>query len=497
MRPLALLGLAALSTALVPTIACAQSEPDDGAGGETVAFERVFPNLDGLDRITEIRVAPGQPERFYVIEQQDALVQHFEDDPDVATPAVFLDLSDRVRTAGNEEGLLGLTFHPDYEANGLFYVYYSASNPRRSVVSEFQRSAADPLVADISSERVLLEVPQPYSNHNAGKIEFGPDGLLYISLGDGGSGGDPDENGQDRTTLLGSILRIDVAPDPATGAPYSIPTDNPFVGNGDGFEEEIYAYGLRNVWRFSFDRETGRLYAADVGQNAFEEVNEIVNGGNYGWDVKEGFSCYEAPDPGEPACDAPILIDPLLVYPHSVGRSVTGGYVYRGSDAPQITGRYVFGDFISGDIWTTDLEADEPALTEIGNQFGAAAFGEDENGEIFLGTFGGEIYQLVSLLNPATEPSAGPSGMQIRLASANPAGAGRPVRFDVSVPGGGPARLTVFDALGREVAVAFDGQLAAGERTPVEVTQRLAAGVYVARLVAQGGEVTRAFTVAE
>ena len=493
-RLLSALGIAALSTSLIPLAACAQTESEDRAVGDNVAFERVFPNLNGLDRITEIRVAPGQPDRFYVIEQHDGLVQHFEDRPDVSASTVFLDLSGRIRTS-NEEGLLGLTFHPDYEANGLFYVYYSASGPR-SVVSEFQRSAADPLVADPSTERVLLEVPQPYNNHNGGKIEFGLDGLLYISLGDGGSGGDPDENGQDRTTLLGSLLRIDVAPS-GTGVPYSIPADNPFAGNTDGFREEIYAYGLRNMWRFSFDRETGRLFGADVGQNAFEEVNEIVNGGNYGWDVKEAFSCYEAPGPNEPACSDPIHIDPLLAYPHSVGRSVTGGHVYRGSAVPQLTGRYIFGDFISGDIWATDLSADSPERTEIDNQFGTAAFGEDENGEIYLGTFGGEIYRLVSLVNPATEGGAEPLALGIGAASANPALSGAPIRFALAVPGGGAARLLVLDALGREVAVAFDGLVPAGETVTAEISQQLAAGVYVARLVAGARLATRTFTVVD
>ena len=490
------LGFATL--ALVPLTACAQSEPDGRpvGGGENVAFERAFPNLGGLDRLTEIRVAPGQPERFYVTEQLNALVQHFEREEDVSASTVFLDLSDRVQ-AGGEEGLLGLTFHPDYEANGRFYVYYSAPNPRRSVVSEFQRSAADPLLADPASERILLEVPQPFSNHNGGKIEFGPDGYLYISLGDGGSGGDPEENGQDRTELLGSILRIDVEPDATTGSPYTIPADNPFVGNADGYRAEIYAYGLRNVWRFSFDRETGQLFGADVGQNAFEEVDEIVLGGNYGWDVKEGFACYETPGPGEPACSDPSLIDPLLVYGRSEGQSVTGGFVYRGAAVPQAVGRYVFADFVSGTIWTTDLAQEDPVLTPIGDQSGFTAFGEDEDGELYAVTFGGDIYRFVSLVNPATEPGAGSSALRLDAASANPAPAGTPVRFAVTVPGGGAARLSVLDALGREVAVAYDGLVPAGEAVAAAVTQPLAAGLYVARLVSAGREVTRTFTVVE
>ena len=497
-RTLNLLGLAALCPFLVPIAACAQSDPEAGGSGQSdVAFVRVFENLGGLDRITEIRVAPGQPERFYVAEQHDALVRYFEDDENVSTSGVFLDLSDRVRTSGNEEGLLGLTFHPDYETNRRFYVYYSADNPRRSVLSEFQRIDDVILVADPTSERVLLEVPQPFSNHNGGKIEFGPDGLLYVSLGDGGSGGDPEENGQDRTELLGSLLRISVEPDAATGAPYTIPADNPFVGNTAGYREEIYAYGLRNMWRFSFDRETGQLIGADVGQNAFEEVNEIVSGGNYGWDVKEGFSCFETPGPGEPSCNDPSLIDPLLVYPRSQGQSVTGGYVYRGG-ITQARGLYVFADFVSGTIWTTDLAQETPVLTPIGDQFGFSAFGEDENGELYAGTFGGDIYRLVSLLiNPATEDEAAAGGLRLGSASANPARAGDVIRFDLTVPGGGRARLAVLDALGREVAVAFNGPAPAGQSIAATVAQPLAAGVYVARLVAGDAAVTRTFTVAD
>ena len=321
--------------------------------------------------------------------------------------------TDRKPFASNEEGLLGLAFHPKFPGNGKFYIYYSQQSPRRSVVSEFQISKSDPNRADFASERILLTIPQPYANHNGGCMVFGPDGFLYISLGDGGAANDPHENGQNLKTLLGKILRVDVDSRSA-GLPYGIPRDNPFVGRTAGEREEIWAYGLRNVWRFSFDRTTGALWAGDVGQNKFEEVDVIVRGGNYGWNWREAFHPFKTN--GAPPVDAKF-ISPVIEYPHlalydtntthSPGLSITGGYVYRGRKLAALQGAYVYADFAAGTIWALRRD-DQGRVTESWPLYrtpkgsltkSVASFGEDQAGELYLlvfeGTTNGRIYELV------------------------------------------------------------------------------------------------------
>ena len=255
-------------------------------------------------------------------------------------------IRNRIKAERNEEGLLGLAFDPDdYGSNGYFYVYYTAPDSRsgiasRSTVSRFSVSGDDPDMADPQSEVVILEVDQPEVNHNGGHLAFGPAGYLYIALGDGGGGGDPKGNGQKLTTLLGSILRIDIGGVSAEES-YSVPEDNPFVGVPEA-RDEIWAYGLRNPWRFSFDALTGTLWAADVGQDRLEEVNVVQAGMNYGWNLMEGSDCFSI-DP----CDRPGLELPVAEYDHTEGCSVTGGYVFRGRGMPSLQGAYVYGDFCS------------------------------------------------------------------------------------------------------------------------------------------------------
>jgi glucose/arabinose dehydrogenase len=294
---------------------------------------------------------------------------------------VFGDVSGRlISSPGNEEGLLGLAFSPDFLSDGSVYLYYTAGDPRRGVLSRFQVVGG---VIDLDTETVLLEVPEPYSNHNGGQIVFGPDGYLYLGLGDGGSAGDPEGNGQNLSTLLGSILRLDVS-----GDGYAVPPDNPFVDR-PGARPEIYAYGLRNPWRFSFDRATGDLWAGDVGQNRWEEVDRIEAGGNYGWNVMEGFECYESSD-----CDTSGLEAPRAAYGHDEGCSVTGGYVYRGPSMPELDGWYVYGDYCSGRIWAVNTADDsEPVLLADTGQ-SIASFGELPDGEVLVLTFQKAVYRL-------------------------------------------------------------------------------------------------------
>jgi glucose/arabinose dehydrogenase len=397
-------GLLPLALALV---ACGSPQADAGTPNPapepppaeapaplSVALE---PFVSGLEQPTDIVHAGDGSGRLFVL-QKTGLARVVQDGTLLEAP--FLDLTNAVST-DSERGLLGIAFHPAYAENGRFFVNYTRRDGD-TVIAEFSVSD-DPNTAAPASERVLLTIPQPYANHNGGDLAFGPDGYLYIGMGDGGSGGDPENNGQDPSTLLGSMLRIDVDGGADSGDPYSIPADNPFVGS-DEAAPETWAYGLRNPWRFSFDRETGDLWIADVGQNAFEEINRqpaaSAGGENYGWNITEGSSCFNEADPSTPleSCDTEGLTGPVLEYPHSEGRSVTGGYVYRGEAIPALVGHYVFGDFVSGTLWAAAPQEDGGyASTELSDSgLSVVAFGEDEAGELYVADFGGDLYRMVA-----------------------------------------------------------------------------------------------------
>ena len=357
---------------------------------ERMVVEYGFPGLF-LSGMVAMAYPDDDTNRLFVALQPGRIVV-FAGERTAPSTDLFLDITDKVSDQGREEGLLGLAFDPRYRDNAYFYVYYSAAGPRRSVVSRFSADGNDPSVADPDSERIILEVEQPYANHNGGQLVFGPEGYLYVGLGDGGSRADPHGNGQDPSTLLGSILRIDVSAIDSEGA-YSIPPDNPFVGLAHQGRGEIWAYGLRNPWRFTFDRLTGDLWAADVGQNLFEEVDIMEAGRNYGWSIMEGFSCFQS---SEEACDTSGLTMPIVDYGHEDGCSVTGGYVYRGSRLPSLYGAYVYGDFCSGKIWA--LRYDGSRVTEhmqiADSRLQIASFGEDQSGELYILAFDEKIYRL-------------------------------------------------------------------------------------------------------
>lgn len=374
---------------LAHTWACTQENGNSNQQdpGEMVIKE-AFPNLS-FTRPVDLQHPGDASNRLFVVEQR-GVISVIENDSDTQEKKVFLDIEDQVEDGGNEQGLLGLAFHPDFSNNGYFYVNYTASNPNRTVISRFQVSSSDADQAEQSSELILLEFDQPYSNHNGGQISFGPDGYLYIAVGDGGSGGDPQEHGQNLSTLLGSILRIDV--DRQEGAKhYAIPQDNPFAGNQEGYREEIYAYGLRNPWRFSFDAVTGDLWAGDVGQNRYEEINIIEKGGNYGWNIMEASHCFRP----ESGCDQEGLILPVWEYDRSQGDiSVTGGFVYRGSAIEALQGLYIYADYVTGRIWTLNTkDADNPINKElIRADFPISSFGVDDQHELYICAFDGKIY---------------------------------------------------------------------------------------------------------
>jgi glucose/arabinose dehydrogenase len=367
-----------------------------------VTVERAFPDVSFV-RPTFLTHAGDGSDRLYVLEQRGVM---WTFDPAGGAAEQYLDLRDRVNSGG-EEGLLGLAFDPAFESNGYFYLYYSAADPRRTVLSRF--SVGEGGVADASSELVILEVPQPYANHNGGMIAFGRDGYLFVALGDGGSGGDPHGHGQNLGTLLGSILRIDVR-EASAEEPYRVPRDNPFVGD-ESARAEIWAYGFRNPWRFSFDNQTGALWAGDVGQSEYEEIDLVQRGGNYGWNIMEGFHCF-----GTSSCDQSGLELPVVEYSHDLGCSVTGGYVYRGRSVPSLRGVYVYADLCSGIVWGLRYNANGPSssrrLVEV--DFRVPSFGVDAQGELYLLGFDGGIHRFVDGSTHRRQPDP-PPGPRPRL----------------------------------------------------------------------------------
>ncbi len=373
-----------------------------------------------------VALANAADDRLFVVEQAGVIKILLPDGSTLASP--FLNITDRVDASSSEEGLLGLTFHPDYAQNGYFYVNYTNTTDsiRRTRISRFSVTG-NPNVADPSSENILLTVTQPQSNHNAGDIHFGPDGYLYVPLGDGGGGGDPSNNGQTLTGLLGDVSRIDVDSGPgvlpdcvgAGTGDYTIPSDNPHVDGSGGLCDEIWASGVRNPWRSSFDRLTGDFYIADVGQSAWEEVNfqpaSSAGGENYGWRCYEGNHTYNTTGCG-PMSDYDF---PVFEYSHSQGCSITGGYVYRGSLYPNMYGRYFFTDYCSGNFW--DMVTSNFNVTMHTNLtgFGYVSFGEATDGELYVANLNGTIYHLVDATGPIT-PTPSATGTNTATNTATP-----------------------------------------------------------------------------
>lgn len=406
--------------ALSAVIATAQPLPK-------IELRPAFPQLK-LARPVWISEAPDGSGRMFVV-YQDGKILIVKKGSDGADAKEFLNIEDRHPHFDNEDGLMSIAFHPGFKTNGLFYVYYNQKNPAdqhtqpqnypfRSVISEFKVSATDPDKTDLASERILFQVPQPFSNHKGGELAFGPDGYLYLGLGDGGQGDDPFGSGQSTATLLAKMLRIDVNTRSTAGTgkrrhelPYGIPSDNPFVKEPDmgdrGARKEIYAYGFRNPWRYSWDRQTGELWIGDVGQNLWEEVDLVTKGGDYGWSVREGAHHFK---PGPPGAQ---YIDPVIEYPHrpnlqsqamfpdhSVGLCVIGGYVYRGKKFPALDGVYIYGDYNLGTIWGLRYDKAAQKVTAHGTLLNQkkniTSFAEDLDGEVYVLTQDGQIYSIAT-----------------------------------------------------------------------------------------------------
>ena len=458
-------------------------------------IEPAFPNLR-FTRPVDLQYAGDGSDRLFVVEQEGRILV-FPNERETEETSVFLDIRGRVNDSGSEEGLLGLAFHPRFADNGQFFVYYTArgggscaSGGRCSIVSRFTMDASDADAGDADSETVILEVTQPFSNHNGGQIRFGPDSLLYVGLGDGGSGGDPQEHGQNRMTLLGSLLRIDVDRQ-ESGLAYGIPPGNPFVGTP--FRKEIFAYGLRNPWRFSFDRETGDLWLADVGQNQYEEIDLIVSGGNYGWNTMEANDCY-SPSSG---CDRSGLLLPVFAYRHgtSTGRSVTGGFVYRGSRLERLVGVYVYADFVSGRIWGLSEGEDGTYVNSPVKESGlnVSAFGEDASGELYFLSFDGRIYRFVGG-DSTGSGNEQPGGMPDLIRTfPNPMTTTGTIELELARPGN--ARVNVYDSLGRRVTTIVDTHLDAG-RHIIEISGKdLSPGAYYVALRTSEGVTSKKIIV--
>jgi glucose/arabinose dehydrogenase len=339
----------------------------------------VIPGADWGD-LLDFALIPGEPDEAVVARQGGQLYR-------VSLSGAFAPQEYGVVPnvkSGGEEGLLSIVFSPNFETDGRLYAYYTTGAPNPSRISRFDATATG---FDPDSEVVILEIPQPYANHNGGKLMFGQDGYLYLSLGDGGGARDPLETGQDNTDLLGSVLRLKVTGEDT----YAVPPDNPFADPGDPGHDLVWAYGLRNPWRMSADRLTGDIWLGDVGQGNWEEVDRIVAGGNYGWDCKEGFADLEtAGCPPESA-----FVPPRAAYPNpEMGRAVTGGYVYRGDDIPSLYGQYIFADAYSGRIWAVSPEGDDPPVELMDTQYFISSFAELPDGELLVLTFGAGIFRL-------------------------------------------------------------------------------------------------------
>jgi len=448
-------------------------------------IEEAFPNLS-FSQPVDLQHAGDGSNRIFLVEQA-GIIKVFPNSDTTTATREFLNISAKV-LSGGEMGLLGLAFHPEYETNGYFFVYYSRNSPARTMVARYRVDSLDIDAADPGSELILLEVVQPYSNHNGGQISFGPDGFLYIGLGDGGASGDPLGHGQNRSTLLGTIARIDVD-NPSGQLNYGIPPDNPFAGDTSGYREEIFAYGLRNPWRFSIDSASGRIWAADVGQNRIEEVDIIENGRNYGWRTMEGNLCF-IPSTG---CDTSGLTLPIWEYGRGLGNSVTGGYVYRGTAVPELDGKYIYGDYGSGRIWALTFDGVTPPTNEelLPSGLLVSSFGVDQDNELYiLGYSPGRVYKFTaSLPTSVAEEINVPHVSRLHQNFPNPFNPSTDIAYTLSESV--HVKIRIFDIQGRLINTLVNEnrpagrQIARWEGTDFSGSQ-VSSGTYLYQLQANG-----------
>ncbi|MCU7495333.1 MAG: T9SS type A sorting domain-containing protein [Ignavibacteria bacterium] len=431
-----------------------------------------FPNLSILQPL-DLQQPDDGTNRIFVVTQKGSIYV-FPNDTTVSQAKIFLNIEDKI-VYGGEMGLLGMAFDPDFKNNGYFYINYTAPSQLRTVIARYTVSKTDPDKADPNSRFIILEVMQPFENHNAGQLAFGPDGYLYIGFGDGGSGGDPYNNGQNNTILLGKMLRIDVKKTQAN-LNYAIPPDNPYVGNSQGIREEIWATGFRNPWRYSFDPVTKWLWVGDVGQDKWEEVDVVEKGKNYGWSIMEGTHCYK-PSSG---CDSTGLTMPIWQYGHDAegGISITGGYVYRGKKLPLLYGKYIYTDFGTGRIWAITYDGTKPAQNYLVyySQKNISSLGRTLDNELYFCSFDGKIYTLDYMDNTYV-PQEKPDTFGLSENFPNPFNTGTAI--NVSIKDKSDVLLEVYDISGKHVGTIFDGTMEPGKYKFYWDGTNLPSGVYI------------------
>ena len=449
-----------------------------------VILVKAFPNLSFNQPLFLTHSNDGC-NRIFVV-QQDGFIKVFENSPQVTKADTFLNIQNKITTA-SEMGLLGLAFHPDYANNDSFYINYTVDfgGSRRSVIARYTVMPGQPSRADPNSERILLEINQPASNHNGGMMQFGPDGYLYIGVGDGGGSGDPDDNSQDRKTLLGNILRIDVD-SISDGLQYGIPPDNPFVGNTQDYREEIFAWGLRNPWRFSIDFETGEIWAGDVGQRRQEEIHLIEKGDNLGWNIMEGFECFNKNNFTNPlsSCDQNGLTLPIVDHGRNVARSITGGYIYRGAASPELSGAYVYGDFETGIIWMLRYENEQVTADSLllNTNLFISSFGIDGQNELYILDYSaGEIYKFAPTPVTGIDDLNQPELFQLAQNYPNPFNPTTTISYRLGKTS--KVELTIYNTAGQKVTTLLDADQQAGDyklkwHGKNNSGQRVASGIY-------------------
>lgn len=383
-----------LSSSIISSTPISSAVSSTGSSAVSSAIPTAWPELElvnaypniSFEQPLEYLTAPGNNNWAFVV-SKTGIINVFDNIPDVAKTEVFLDIRSRVVSNSGEKGLLGMAFHPGFASNGYFYVNYT--NRTNTVIARYQVNLNNPKKGLADSEKIILTVPQPFANHNGGHLDFGPDGYLYIGMGDGGSRGDPLGNAQNLKTILGKMLRIDVD-NIKTGLNYGIPADNPFAGNKNGYREEIWAYGFRNPWKFSFDSKNDSLWVADVGQDTMEEIDIVKKGLNYGWNKMEGNLCYPSLD----FCRLEGMEYPVWEYRQALGKSITGGYVYYGSRIPDLYGTYIYGDYVVGIIWGLRINGDKKENHQfLDTVLNISSFGIDKNNEIYILDLNGRIYK--------------------------------------------------------------------------------------------------------
>ena len=426
---------------------------------------------------------PDNSGRLFVV-QQNGLIYSINTVNPSAAKKLFLDITDRVSSGGGELGCLGIAFHPAYTTNRYFFVFYTTTtgSTYNEIVARYQVSPTNPDSALKSTETIFITQPDPYPNHNGGKVTFGPDGYLYFGIGDGGSGGDPLGNGQNRTTLLAKISRIDVNT-ASGGNQYSIPPTNPYFNNTSGFRQEIWCYGLRNPWKFSFDAANGDMWIGDVGQDLYEEIDRGIIGKNYGWNKMEGFHCYN-PSTG---CDTSGLTLPVFEYSHTIGNSITGGYVYRGNYMPDLFGKYMYADYGSGKVWA--LNGSAPYTNTLIETLGApcSSFAQDNKKNLYAVSYAspsGRIYKLLDTrVGIGNNGSVTPTNFELMQNFPNPFNPTTKITF--TLPENSVVTLKVYDVTGKVVSELLSSEaMSAGVYTREFDGSKLGSGVYYYKIEA-------------